>query len=68
MTLDFIIKPLDKYKIFKIAKFGSVHEKMAWVDTHFPMIESRVNDLKKLRLDFPYDEHNEALFEKISKN
>lgn len=66
--IDFIIKPLDKYKIFKIAKFGSVHEKMAWVDTHFPMIESRVNDLKKLRLDFPYDEHNEALFEKISKN
>jgi len=65
--IDYIIEPLDLLRIDEIAKYGKASEKAEWVDNNFSIIESKLNELKNIRLEFPYDEHNETLWEEVSK-
>jgi len=64
--ISYILDPLNQQEIYKIALGGSIIEKSKWVDLNYPIIKSRANDLLTKRLEFPYDEHNETLWEEIS--
>ena len=67
-VIDYIINPLNKEEFNQIMFNKNINDKARWIDKNYYTILQRVINLKKMRLNYPYDQHNEKLWEKISEN
>ena len=52
----------------KVGEHGTALEKSVWTDKHFNYMKNQLLGLKTLRKKYPYDEHNEKLWKKVSIN
>lgn len=64
-VINYILKPIDKTTVMYVGKHGSISEKSNWVNKNYSLIQSRLNNLIKLRMEFPYNEYDETLWEKV---
>ena len=65
--IDYIIQFLDIDEIIKIGLNGGTKEKAIWIDHNFHRIKEKLEELKQLQKEYPYDECDETLWIKISE-